>query len=52
MAAAQPRPENIVVAGQGMGATLRIASETPSYTLTDRATFVQHERTLQLKILF
>lgn len=29
----------IVVAGAGMGQTLRIASETNSYTLTDRGTF-------------
>ena len=52
LVASKPRPEQIVVAGQGMGATLRIASETSSYTLTDRATLTQHQLTLQLRILF
>lgn len=51
MAPAKPRRENIVVAGQGMGSTLRIASETGSYTLTDRATFTQNQGSLQSRIL-
>lgn len=48
----KPRRENIVAAGQGMGSTLRIASETGAYTLTDRATFTQNQRRLQSRILF
>jgi tungstate transport system substrate-binding protein len=39
-------------AGQGMGATLRIASEKIGYTLTDRATYLANKDSLQLAILF
>ena len=35
-----------------MGTTLRIASETGAYTLTDRATLTQHANTLGLAIVF
>ena len=52
LAGAQPRPENLVVAGQGMGTTLRIADETVSYTLTDRATFAQNAARIGLQIVF
>jgi len=38
--------------GQGMGATLTIASERGAYTLTDRATFTVLARTLSLAVLF
>lgn len=38
----RPAADRLVVAGAGMGATLRVASETAAYTLTDRATFAQH----------
>ena len=38
-------------AGQGMGATLRIASEKQGYTLTDRATYLSLQKTLVSKIL-
>ena len=38
--------------GQGMGATLTLASEKLAYTLTDRATFLANQSNLQLKILF
>ena len=38
--------------GQGMGATLRIASEKQAYTLTDRSTYLHLQKTLSLKILF
>lgn len=41
-----------VEAGQGMGATLRIASEKSAYTLTDRATYLNLQKTLASKILF
>ncbi|NPA91260.1 MAG: extracellular solute-binding protein [Chloroflexi bacterium] len=37
--------------GQGMGATLRIASEKGAYTLTDRATYLNLHDTLTLQIL-
>jgi tungstate transport system substrate-binding protein len=51
-AGARPSGDRLIVAGTGMGATLRIASETGAYTLTDRATFGQHQRTLRLAIVF
>jgi tungstate transport system substrate-binding protein len=38
--------------GQGMGATLRVASEKSAYTLADRGTFLSLKQTLQLQILF
>ena len=38
-------------AGQGMGATLTIASEKGAYTLTDRATYLANKDNLQLEIL-
>jgi tungstate transport system substrate-binding protein len=38
--------------GQGMGATLKIASEKEAYTLTDRATYLANRATLDLAILF
>ncbi len=37
--------------GQGMGATLTIASEKAAYTLTDRATFLANQANLDLAIL-
>ena len=37
--------------GQGMGATLTIASEKSAYTLTDRATYLANQANLQLEIL-
>lgn len=37
--------------GQGMGATLTIASETGAYTLTDRATYLANRDNLSLEIL-
>lgn len=37
--------------GQGMGATLTIASETEAYTLTDRATYLANRENLSLEIL-
>ena len=37
--------------GQGMGATLTIASEKSGYTLTDRATYLANNANLQLKLL-
>jgi tungstate transport system substrate-binding protein len=37
--------------GQGMGATLRVASETSAYTLTDRATYLSQKANLALEVL-
>lgn len=37
--------------GQGMGATLKIASEKKAYTLSDRATYLANKSTLGLDIL-
>lgn len=37
--------------GQGMGATLKIASEKAAYTLTDRATYLANKDSLALSIL-
>jgi tungstate transport system substrate-binding protein len=37
--------------GQGMGATLRVASETSAYTLTDRATYSAQKESLALDVL-
>jgi tungstate transport system substrate-binding protein len=39
----KPATARLVVAGAGMGTTLRIAAETQAYTLTDRATFTQQD---------
>lgn len=47
-----PPNDRLVVAGTGMGGTLRAASETGAYTLTDRATFTQMKDALRLTVLF
>jgi tungstate transport system substrate-binding protein len=47
-----PNPAQVVVAGSGMGATLRIAGTMRAYTLTDRATFSQQAGRGDLKIVF
>jgi tungstate transport system substrate-binding protein len=43
--------DRIVVAGAGMGQTLRIANSTDAYTLTDRGTFEALASSLQLRAL-
>jgi tungstate transport system substrate-binding protein len=53
-AALDPRTEKpawYIESGQGMGATLTIASEKNAYTLTDRATYLANKDNLQLAIL-
>jgi tungstate transport system substrate-binding protein len=50
-AKAAPKSGNLVIAGAGMSETLRIASETRSYTLTDENTMHRLERQLQLRIV-
>ncbi len=46
-----PAPGALIDAGQGMAATLRIASERQAYVLTDRATLAQLAATLRLAIM-
>ncbi len=46
-----PEGDWYIESGQGMGATLKIASEKGAYTLTDRATFLANQATLSLEIL-
>ena len=48
---AESKPAWYIETGQGMGASLTIASEKGAYTLTDRATFLANKDTLQLEIL-
>jgi tungstate transport system substrate-binding protein len=48
---ATTKPAWYIETGQGMGATLTIASEKGGYTLTDRATFLANKANLQLTIL-
>ena len=38
--------------GQGMGATLQIAGQRQGYTISDRATYLSQQDTLDLEILF
>jgi len=47
-AKAEPGGSWYLQAGQGMGATLGIASEKQGYTLTDRATFLAFKKRVQL----
>jgi tungstate transport system substrate-binding protein len=44
-------PAGYIETGQGMGATLTIASEKDAYTLTDRATYLANKGNLELDIL-
>ena len=46
-----PKGIRYIESGQGMGATLIIASEKGAYTLTDRATYLAYQRRVQLAIL-
>jgi tungstate transport system substrate-binding protein len=48
---ATTKPSWYIETGQGMGASLTIASEKGAYTLTDRATFLANKDKLQLEIL-
>lgn len=45
------KPAWYLETGQGMGATLTIASEKSAYTLSDRATYLANQSNLQLEIL-
>jgi len=46
-----PTGDKYVSTGQGMGATLTMASEKQAYTLTDRATYLANKKNLKLDIL-
>jgi tungstate transport system substrate-binding protein len=46
-----PAGDWYIQTGQGMGATLKIASEKGAYTLTDRATYLANKSILDLDIL-
>lgn len=46
-----PAWDGYIESGQGMGATLIIASEKEAYTMTDRATFLANQNNLDLEIL-
>jgi len=48
---ATEKPAWYIESGQGMGATLIIASEKSAYTLTDRATYLATKANLQLDLL-
>jgi len=48
---AAAKPAWYIETGQGMGASLTIASEKGAYTLTDRATYLANKDNLQLDIL-
>jgi tungstate transport system substrate-binding protein len=50
-AGGKPAGEAYLETGQGMGATLTIASEKAAYTLTDRATYLANRENLQLEVL-
>lgn len=45
------KPGWYIQSGQGMGATLTIASQKNAYTLTDRATFLANKANLQVNLL-
>ncbi len=48
----RPSADRLLDVGQGMGGTLRIASERGAYTLSDRATFERFRSALRLTTLF
>jgi tungstate transport system substrate-binding protein len=47
----EPKGSWYIESGQGMGATLSIASDRNAYTITDRATFLAYRKRLALVIL-
>lgn len=47
----RPAPESYVEVGQGMAATLRVASEKGGYTLSDRGTYLALRKSLALRIV-
>ncbi len=51
LAGTQPAADHLVIAGASMGQTLRIASGTGGYTLTDEGTFAALRASLALRVL-
>jgi tungstate transport system substrate-binding protein len=51
-AGVEPAGDWYLVTGQGMGETLRIASEKQAYTLADTGTFLAQKGSLDLQVLF
>jgi tungstate transport system substrate-binding protein len=51
-AGVDPEGDWYLVTGQGMGETLRIASEKQAYTLTDLGTYLSQKESLSLEPLF
>ena len=51
LAGTRPAATRLIATGQGMGTTLRVASQQAGYTLTDRATFLQLAPVLALQIV-
>ncbi|MEX1130037.1 MAG: substrate-binding domain-containing protein [Vicinamibacterales bacterium] len=51
-AGVEPEPARLVVAGAGMGQTLRVAGSTGAYTLTDRGTYEALRESIRLRVLF
>jgi tungstate transport system substrate-binding protein len=52
LAGVEPDGEWHLQSGTGMEASLRVANEKRGYCLTDRATFLSHQKELDLAILF
>lgn len=52
LAGTRPGAKGLLETGQGMAATLRIASEREAYTLTDRPTFLQLRASLDLEVVY
>jgi tungstate transport system substrate-binding protein len=52
LAGLSPGADVVIVSGAGMGATLNQASETGTYTLTDRGTYEQFKGKRELKELY
>jgi tungstate transport system substrate-binding protein len=50
-AGVEPEPARLVVAGAGMGQTLRVAGSTGAYTLTDRGTYEALRESIRLRVL-
>ena len=51
MAEVKPEESWYIESGSGMASTLRIANEKNTYTLSDRATYLHHQKELDLAIL-
>ena len=52
VAGVRPPPARLLESGQGMAATLRIASERKAYSLTDRPTYLKLRDSLDLVVIY